>query len=404
MMGRVEANVPVDVAAILPLERARLVRLCAQLTGTTQGSEDLAQETLVEAWRHADKLRDQEGARLWLSAIARNVCRRWAYKQGRDAAHLAPALAADACDRPSAGARLVDDHDLTLDLEHDELADLLDRALAMLPKETGQALVQHYVEGLPQAEVAARLGIREGAVAVRLHRGKVALRRILQQDLYAEAATYGLGDQDTDASCETHIWCPFCGYQRLRMHLDRTTRAAAFRCPTCSSEPGTNVVFTRQPDLLHGVRSHKAILSRQLGALHRTLSHALETGVGPCIVCGRSVNVRRVAPGVDRLVGGAHAGIYACCDHCYAASPSIPWFDRGASALRLPETQRFWRLHARMRALPDRPLTYAGQSAVLTRYQGLSGPTTLDIISARDTFDILAVHAAASAVHATASA
>ncbi len=45
----------------LPFERARLVRLCAKLTGDVDAAEDLAQETLFEAWRHAHKLRDQQG-------------------------------------------------------------------------------------------------------------------------------------------------------------------------------------------------------------------------------------------------------------------------------------------------------------------------------------------------------
>ena len=83
------------------------------------------------------------------------------------------------------------------------------------------------------------------------------------------------------------------------------------------------------------------------------------------------------------------------CERCHPALPPFPWVSRGASALFLPETQRFWRLHPRMHVLPERPLTYAGAPAVLTCYQSLSGPAALDIISGRDTFDILAVHASA---------
>ncbi|MBI3971447.1 MAG: hypothetical protein HY332_09170 [Chloroflexi bacterium] len=35
-------------------ERARLVRLCRRFTGEADVVEDLAQETLLEAWRHGD--------------------------------------------------------------------------------------------------------------------------------------------------------------------------------------------------------------------------------------------------------------------------------------------------------------------------------------------------------------
>src|SRR5262245_40122961 len=58
-------------------DRRRLVGLCAAVSGDREAAEDLAQETLLEAWRNAHKLRDPEGVDRWLAAIARNVCRRW---------------------------------------------------------------------------------------------------------------------------------------------------------------------------------------------------------------------------------------------------------------------------------------------------------------------------------------
>jgi RNA polymerase sigma-70 factor (ECF subfamily) len=73
----------------LHAERARLVRLCACLTGNSEAAEDLAQETLVEAWRHAHKLHDPSGRDRWLAAIARNVCRRWLRARGRELARHA---------------------------------------------------------------------------------------------------------------------------------------------------------------------------------------------------------------------------------------------------------------------------------------------------------------------------
>src|SRR5919199_4765445 len=74
--------------AALRLERARLVGLCTRLTGDSDVAEDLAQETLYEALRNAHKLRDPCGRSQWLSAIARNVCRCWSDKQGRERRHI----------------------------------------------------------------------------------------------------------------------------------------------------------------------------------------------------------------------------------------------------------------------------------------------------------------------------
>src|SRR6266567_3288194 len=66
-----------DLETVLPAERARLVRLCTTITGNGDVAEDLAQETLLEAWRHLHELRDPERRAQWLSGIARNVCLRF---------------------------------------------------------------------------------------------------------------------------------------------------------------------------------------------------------------------------------------------------------------------------------------------------------------------------------------
>src|SRR3954447_17681202 len=153
-------------------QRRRLVRLCAILSGDRDAAEDLAQETLLEAWRNAHKLQDPSGAERWLGAIARNVCLRWARRRGREA----PPAADESID-------VADDVDLELELERAELAEVLDRALAALPPETRDMLVQRYVHDLAHAEIGARLGVSEDAVSMRLSRGKIVLRRMLACEL-----------------------------------------------------------------------------------------------------------------------------------------------------------------------------------------------------------------------------
>jgi RNA polymerase sigma-70 factor (ECF subfamily) len=176
------------------LERAGLVRLCARLTGNVDAAEDLAQETLFEAWRHSYKLRDPRGRDRWLSAIARTVCRHWARDQGRELARLVrPDESYDAAD--DFGVELADDFDVEVELERHELAELLDRALGLLPTTTRQVLVARYVHDSPHAEIAARLGLSTDAVSMRLTRGKLLLRRALTADLREEAMAYGFFDR-----------------------------------------------------------------------------------------------------------------------------------------------------------------------------------------------------------------
>src|SRR5262249_38962305 len=150
--------------------------------------EDLAQETLVEAWRSLAKLRTPDGLAPWLTAIARHICLRWARRRGVDLAHRV----LPACGAAGEGFSALDDlpsdsEDLGMTLERGELVELVDRALALLPAEARGALIATYVHELPQTEVAARFGLSEGALRVRLHRGRRALRRVLETELRADA-------------------------------------------------------------------------------------------------------------------------------------------------------------------------------------------------------------------------
>ncbi len=131
-------------------DRRRLVGLCTTITGDPDAAEDLAQETLFEAWRNAHKLDDLSGAERWVNAIARNVCRRWARRQGVQRSHLSVLTQPD---------EIADDLDLGRDLERGELVDLLDRALALVPEPTRSILVARYLEETSHAEIAERLGL-----------------------------------------------------------------------------------------------------------------------------------------------------------------------------------------------------------------------------------------------------
>ena len=50
-----------DWNAAFAAQRPRLVRLFARLTGSSDVADDLAQETLIEAWRSLHKLHDDDG-------------------------------------------------------------------------------------------------------------------------------------------------------------------------------------------------------------------------------------------------------------------------------------------------------------------------------------------------------
>jgi RNA polymerase sigma factor (sigma-70 family) len=271
-----------DLQATLLAERPRLVGLCAYLSGDVGSAEDLAQETLVEAWSHAHELRDPQAAPAWLTGIARNVCLRWARARSRELAHSAPAVSEE--DPP-------DGFDLEVELERGELASLLDRAMALLPPETRALLVEKYVRESPVAGIAEMMGLSEGAVAVRLHRGRLALRRILGIEFRQEAAAYGLVEADDHGWQETRIWCPICGLRRLLARFVPANGEVTFRCPRClpnyRDESSANIAHVIREGMFDGIKGYKAALNRVMVCGDEYYRQAFAGSDLSCLYCGR---------------------------------------------------------------------------------------------------------------------
>ncbi len=403
----------VALTATLGEQRARLTRLCARLTGDADAAEDLAQETLLEAWRAADKLRDADGLAPWLSAIARNVCLRWARSRGGELAHRAtPGAFADAAPYDT-GARdeigdgtlamVGEDGDFTVELERQELATLLDRALALLPAETRLAMVESAVHATPQAEIAARLGLSEGALRVRLSRGRLALRHALTTELRDEADALGLrlppGERDGNVANDwqaTRIWCPFCGRHTLEYHFQATYGAISFRCVGRCQTDGTIIGGADGSPILAnlaGLTSPKAILSRALLNLGDHYTEGIRRGALRCVNCGLRSPIQIHRPEhPEPTPYGSLEGIVRClyceCPRCGAPDSASLWH----LMLDMPEAQRFWRAHPRMRATPERHVEVDGLPAVVASFESIGDHARLDVIAARDTLATLGVY------------
>lgn len=379
--------------AAFAAQRARLVRLCAQMTGSAEAAEDLAQETLIEAWRLAHKLRDQEHLAAWLAAIARHICLRWARSRSRELAwRIESALLDEQRSAPSLDEYVAGDADLELDLERHELAELLDRALGLLAPETRDILIHSYIHELPQAALAERLGLSEGALRVRLHRGKLALRRVLTTDLRQEAGAYGLIDLETGNWQQTRIWCPLCGKHRLIALVDGSNKGMEFRCPGPCVWPLGTVVEGGLQAGGGDLTSQKAILSRLLLDCHVYYRQGLASQQANCRQCGRRIPVRPYAPAELAGPQSEWYGIYIQCPTC-AGGDTTPL---SHLTLDLPRTRQFWRKHPRIRSFPRQEIEFAGRPALLTGFESVTDQARIEVISARDTLEVLRVDEAAS--------
>lgn len=134
-----------------------------RLAGDAEKADDALQATFLNAWQRRESFQGR-GARPWLFVIARNA----AFRLHRPEPELA------LVDESAAQAGPADEHDAS------ELADRLDDALTRLPAETREAIVLSRVSGLNLDEIAALLGMSNGALRVRLSRGLKRLKEELE--------------------------------------------------------------------------------------------------------------------------------------------------------------------------------------------------------------------------------
>ena len=364
-------------------ERTNLIRFCAYLTGSPQAAEDLAQETLLTAWRRRDSITELNGLSRWLKAIARNVCRHWHRSQTRQSQHLFRPNQYQRDEEP-ADSDLADGFDLEIELERSELITLLDRAMGLLPPETRGLLIQHYIEELPQTELAAQAGLSTGTVAVRLYRGKLALRKALITDFRDDAVAYGLVTPGEAGWVETRIWCMVCGQHRLQGRFDHARNELFLRGPGCCDMTNENhMVSGFRGDELQGVKAFKPAFSRVLDSAFRHYFEQETAGMASCRECGALIPIRNGSP---PWAPGFHDSIYDWCDRCNIGCGPDAW---NGLALYLPQVRQFWREYPRMAGLPNRRVEIANTTAVLTGFESVTDNAKIEVAFSQDTFEVM---------------
>lgn len=164
---RVMAGDTSAYAGIVGRWQHRIVNMAWRYCHDRHAAEDMAQEAFLKAFRSLGSFRGQSAFGTWLTAVAINSCRTWI----RDRDPVAASL-----DHLRIAARVAAAGDTLDDERRDEL---VRRMVATLPARYREPMVLYYLNEMNLAETARTLGLPEGTLKARLHRGRDFLRRRL---------------------------------------------------------------------------------------------------------------------------------------------------------------------------------------------------------------------------------
>lgn len=144
--------------------RPDLLRFAYWLGRDRQLAEDVVQEAMLRAWKSLDSLTDEGKAKSWLLTIVRREFARSFERKRLEVSDLDALVAAEA--------------DVLAAEDDDDLAQMRE-ALFRLEDDYREPLVLQVMLGYTTQEIAAAMGMQQGAVLTRLFRARARLRREL---------------------------------------------------------------------------------------------------------------------------------------------------------------------------------------------------------------------------------
>lgn len=170
-----DATFPAFVAA----EMSRIYGVALRLTGRPADAEDLAQETLIRAYRALAAWDDDRilelAVRPWLASIVVNLARNRARAR---ASRPATVSLMDELAHPQIALRETPHGSL----EQREIAETWAARLMALPERYRAPLVLRHVDGLSYDEIAEALDRPAGTIKAQVHRGIAMLRTAIDAE------------------------------------------------------------------------------------------------------------------------------------------------------------------------------------------------------------------------------
>lgn len=160
---------------------ATVLRTARFLVSNTAEAEDIAQETMMKAFKSLDSFRDGTDMKAWLMTILRNT----RIDHLRAAASSARDVSLDQLPaEPPAPSQDASSDEPAWDNPEQVLQAFADQqiinALRQLPEEIRWTLLLVDVEALDHKDAAKILGVPVGTIKSRTHRGRAMLRQVLE--------------------------------------------------------------------------------------------------------------------------------------------------------------------------------------------------------------------------------
>ena len=164
-------------ADIVNLYQHKLYQICYRMLGNKQEAEDIAQEAFVRAYINLHSYDQKRKFSTWLYRIATNLCIDRIRKKKPDYYLDAEVAGTDGLDMYS---QIAADEKLPEDVVAQmELQDRIQYEISRLPDKYRSVIVLKYIEELSLQEISDILDMPLGTVKTRIHRGREALRKQL---------------------------------------------------------------------------------------------------------------------------------------------------------------------------------------------------------------------------------
>jgi len=164
--------------AFLLAHQDQVYATALRLVGRASDAEDIAQTTFLRAWERFGALRTHPAAGGWLNTVATNLALNHLSRH-RSRWRLFSEMASGDPAQPDFDATIAADEPAD-PLAHADESARLERALSALPPHQRVPIVLFHFDEQSYDQIAARLRVSVGKIKTDIHRGRLALRAVLE--------------------------------------------------------------------------------------------------------------------------------------------------------------------------------------------------------------------------------